>query len=141
VDNEFDAELEQIRERKKRSLVDQKNKQEPQDGTKWPQGTIEMTDQNFDECVSAYPVVVVDCWAPWCGPCQMVGPVIEELAREYHGKIAFGKLNVDTNQQTAGKYGIMSIPTMLIFKNGNLADQQVGAMPREMLEPIITKHM
>jgi thioredoxin 1 len=140
-DNALDAELEKIRERKRKTLADQAKEPEMQSTPKWPQGTIEISDQNFDEFVGMYPIVVVDCWAPWCGPCRMVGPVIEELARDYQGRIAFGKLNVDTNQQTAGKYGIMSIPTIFILKNGSLVDQQVGAMPRRLLEPIITKHL
>ena len=84
---------------------------------------------------------VIDCWAPWCGPCRFVSPVIEELARDYVGKISFGKLNVDKNQRVATQYGIMSIPTLLVFKEGKLVDKIVGAMPRQMLEPKITKHL
>ena len=102
---------------------------------------LELTDSNFSEMVKKYPLLVVDCWAPWCAPCRMVAPVIEELARDYQGKITFGKLNVDTNQLTAMKYRIMSIPTLLIFKNGELVDQKIGAMPRRMLEPEITKYL
>jgi len=139
--NKFDRELEEIRRKKKETRLKQETEEKPQEGLQWPEGPIEVTDQNFNEIVNKYPLAVIDCWAPWCGPCQMVGPVIEELARDYRGKILFGKLNVDVNQQTAGKYGIMSIPTILIFKNGSLTDQQVGAMPRKMLEPLITKHM
>ncbi|MDO9537373.1 MAG: thioredoxin [Thermoplasmata archaeon] len=138
--NEYDADLEEIRKKKMKSLLEKK-KQETQGALEWPHGTIEVTDQNFDEIIKKYPVVVVDCWAPWCGPCQMVGPVIEALANDYRGKIVFGKLNVDVNQRIAGKYGIMSIPTMLIFKNGSLADQQTGALPREMLEPIVKRFL
>lgn len=78
--------------------------------------------------------MVVDCWASWCGPCRMVGPIIEELAKEMKGKIVFGKLNVDENRETSMKYGIMSIPTLLVFKNGNLVDNVIGAMPKEMLK-------
>ena len=71
---------------------------------------------NFDGIVNKYPVVVVDCWAPWCGPCQRVGPVIDELARDYVGRIVFGKLNIDDNQQIAGRYGIMSIQRSYFLK-------------------------
>ena len=106
-----------------------------------PEKPLEITDANFPDVVQKYPLVVVDCWAPWCGPCRMVGPIIEELAGDYAGKIVFGKLNVDENGQTSAKYGIMSIPTMLIFKNGKLVDSPIGAMPREMLEPKITKYL
>jgi len=84
---------------------------------------------------------VIDCWAPWCGPCRMIGPVIEELAREMKGKIVFGKLNVDENQQTSMKYKIMSIPTLLVFKNGALVDRFVGAMPKAMLIQKLKPHL
>ena len=87
----------------------------------------------MEETIKKFPTIVIDCWAPWCGPCRMIGPVIEELAKEMKGKIVFGKLNVDENPQTSMKYRIMSIPTLLVFKNGALVDQLVGAMPKEML--------
>lgn len=88
-----------------------------------------------------YPNILIDCWASWCAPCQIIAPVLEDLAKDYAGKIVIGKLNVDENRDTAMKYKIMSIPTMLIFKNGELIDQQIGAMPREELEPIIRKYL
>jgi thioredoxin 1 len=100
---------------------------------KWPDTPIHLIDADIDEKIRKYPTIVIDCWAPWCGPCRMVGPVIEELAKEMQGKITFGKLNVDENPQTSMKYGIMSIPTMLVFKNGQLVDRIIGAMPKEML--------
>jgi len=90
--------------------------------------------------VKKYTTIVVDCWAPWCGPCRMVGPIIEELAKEMQGKIVFGKLNVDENPQTSAKHQIMSIPTMLIFKNGDLVDRFVGAIPKEELKKKIEVH-
>ena len=95
---------------------------------------IQITDADIDENIEKYQTVVVDCWAPWCGPCRMVGPVIEDLAKEMQGKIVFGKLNVDENRTTSAKYGIMSIPTLLVFKNGKLVDRIIGAMPKEMLK-------
>jgi thioredoxin 1 len=100
---------------------------------KWPDTPIQLIDADIDETIRKFPIIVIDCWAPWCGPCRMIGPVIEELAKDMQGKIVFGKLNVDENQQTSMKYGIMSIPTMLVFKNGQLVDRFVGAMPKEML--------
>jgi thioredoxin len=100
---------------------------------KWPDTPIQVIDADIDETIRKFPVLVIDCWAPWCGPCRMIGPVIEELAKDMQGKIIFGKLNVDENPQTSMKYGIMSIPTMLVFKNGQLVDRFVGAMPKEML--------
>jgi len=99
-----------------------------------PDKPLPVSDANIDSTVSKYPILVVDCWAPWCGPCRMVGPVVEELAKEMQGKIVFGKLNVDENRATSMKYGIMSIPTLLVFKNGNLVDNIIGAMPKEMLK-------
>ncbi|RLI36037.1 thioredoxin [Candidatus Bathyarchaeota archaeon] len=102
---------------------------------------VELNDRTFEEFVRKHPLVVVDLWAPWCAPCRIVSPIIEELARDYAGKIAFGKLNVDENQFTAMQYGVMSIPTLLIFKDGKLVDRIVGAMPRRMLEPRITRHL
>jgi len=100
---------------------------------KWPDTPIHLLDADIDETMKKYPTIVIDCWAPWCGPCRMIGPVIEELARELKGKIVFGKLNVDENLQTSMKYKIMSIPTLLVFKNGALVDRFVGAMPKAML--------
>ncbi|MCG8376765.1 MAG: thioredoxin [Chlorobiales bacterium] len=92
------------------------------------------TDQNFKtEILDSGKVALVDFWAAWCGPCQMLGPVIEELAGEYEGKAVISKLNVDENPNTAAQYGIRSIPTMLIFKNGEVVDQMVGAMPKNMI--------
>jgi len=89
------------------------------------------TDQNFKTSIlESDKVAMVDFWAAWCGPCMMLGPVIEELAGEYEGKAVIAKLNVDENPNTAGQFGIRSIPTMLIFKNGQVVDQMVGAMPK-----------
>jgi len=98
-----------------------------------PDTPLHINDAEIDSIVNKYPLVVVDCWAPWCGPCKVVGPIIEELAKEMKGKIVFGKLNVDENRATSAKYGIMSIPTLLVFKNGSLVDNIIGAMPKEML--------
>ena len=98
-----------------------------------PNKPINITDADLDENINKYSIIVVDCWAPWCGPCRMVGPVIDDLAKEMQGKIVFGKLNVDENQITTTKYQIMSIPSLLVFKNGKLVDKLVGALPKEML--------
>ena len=100
-----------------------------------------MTDATFKEMIQNHPLVVVDCWAPWCGPCRLVAPIIEELSRDYVGRIIFGKLNVDENREVSMKYNIMSIPTLLVFKNGKLVDTIIGAMPRQTLEQKITRHL
>jgi thioredoxin 2 len=100
-----------------------------------PATPIDVTDQTFNQEVISYPsAVLVDCWAPWCGPCRMVAPVLEQLAAEYRGRIKIAKLNVDENPITSSRYGIQSIPTMLIFKNGNQVDKMVGALPRQEIE-------
>ncbi|MCJ7634185.1 thioredoxin [Candidatus Bathyarchaeota archaeon] len=101
----------------------------------------ELTDQTFAGIIQGQGLVVVDCWAVWCGPCRMIAPIVEELARDYSGKILFAKLNVDENPQTAEQYGIMSIPTLLVFKAGKLLDRIVGLMPRQMLETRITHYL
>ncbi len=99
-----------------------------------PNKPVDVSDADIDKMIEKYSFLVVDCWAPWCGPCRMVGPVIEDLAKEMQGKIVFGKLNVDENRNTSMRYQIMSIPTLLIFKDGNLANKLIGAMPKEELK-------
>jgi len=102
----------------------------------------ELTDGNFDAEVLQSPVpYLVDFWAPWCGPCRMVAPIIDELATEYNGKLKVGKVNVDDHQEVAARYGIASIPTLMIFKNGQLVERIVGALPKPMLKQVIDKHI
>jgi thioredoxin 1 len=125
--------IETIKKKKLELLKKQYMKGEKTMDNKWPDTPIHILDADIEETLKKFPTVVIDCWAPWCGPCRMIGPVIEELAKEMQGKIVFGKLNVDENPQTSMKYRIMSIPTLLIFKNGTLVDQLIGAMPKEML--------
>ena len=134
-------ELEEIKRRKLEQLKikymkgDKKMEENP------PDVPLKVTDADIEANIKKYPIMVIDCWAPWCGPCRMIGPIIEELAKEMQGKIVFGKLNVDENRETSMKYGIMSIPALLIFKNGNLIDNIIGAMPKEMLLERLSPHM
>ncbi len=139
MENEEDKELERIRRAKLQEMM-KKSKASEKEAIVLNK-PIKVTDATFEEMIQNHSLVVVDCWAPWCGPCQMVAPVIEELARDYAGKILFGKLNVDENQAVSMKYQIMSIPTLLVFKNGKLVDRIVGAMPRQMLEPRIARYL
>lgn len=95
---------------------------------------LEITDANFEEVVlNSDKPVLVDFWAEWCGPCRMVGPIVEELAGEYDGKAVVGKVNVDLNQEISMKYGIRNIPTLLVFKGGEIVDKQVGVAPKNVL--------
>jgi thioredoxin 1 len=96
---------------------------------------LELTDNNFDSDVlkSDLPVLV-DFWAPWCGPCKIVEPIVEEIAKEYDGKLRVGKLNTDDNPQVASKYGVMSIPTLMIFNKGELIDRIIGAQPKNAIK-------
>lgn len=98
----------------------------------------EITDATFEEFISTNDLVVVDCWAAWCGPCRFLSPVIDELAGE-HKDVAFGKLNVDENNQVPMKFGIMSIPTLLYFKGGNMVNKTVGVLPKGSIEDVLDK--
>jgi thioredoxin 1 len=95
---------------------------------------VEITDQNFEtEVIKSDKPVLIDFWAVWCGPCKLIAPIVEELANEYDGKVKIGKLDVDSNQQTSIKYGVRSIPTLLLFKDGNLKDTIIGAVPKSKI--------
>ena len=104
-------------------------------------GTVStVTDANFQQFTSQSGVVLIDFWAPWCGPCRRIGPIVEQLSTEMPD-VQFGKLNTDENQMTAARNGVMSIPTLMIYKNGQKVDQVVGAVPKEMLVSSLKKHI
>lgn len=103
---------------------------------------LEFTDANFNELVEkSDKIVLVDFWAEWCGPCRMVGPVVEELAKEYEGKAVIGKVNVDNNPEVSMKFGIRNIPAILFFKNGEIVDKQIGAVPKSVLAEKLNKQL
>ena len=103
---------------------------------------LEFTDSNFEtEVINSDKLTVVDFWAEWCGPCRAIGPVIEELAKEYQGKVNVGKVNVDINPGISMNYGITSIPAILFIKGGKVVDKQIGAVPKSMLDKKIQAHL
>ena len=130
-------ELEQIRLRKIQAMLDASQKGQ----TPVAKQPTTLTDSNFSGTVSANDLLVVDFWAPWCGPCRMVGPIIEALSAEYTGKAAFGKMNVDENQVVPSSFGIMSIPTIIIFSHGKEAERLVGAYPKGHIEAMIKRYL
>lgn len=102
---------------------------------------VELTDQNFEEIIKSDKPVLVDFWAEWCGPCKMIAPVVEELAADYEGKAVIGKVDVDSNPEVSAKFGIRSIPTLLVFKNGEIVDKQIGAVPKTVLSEKLDKQL
>lgn len=102
---------------------------------------IILTDASFSSELSKYPLMVVDFWAVWCGPCHAISPIIEQLAREYAGRVAFGKVNVDENPLTSSEFEVQSIPTLLIFKNGEAVDGIIGVVPKSQIESKIKCHL
>jgi len=133
-------ELDEIRKKKMEKMMSEMNKS-PAPSVQFPNKPIVITDDTVDSAASQYPIFILDCWAQWCGPCRMLGPIIEELARDFSGKIVFGKLNVEENMQISNKHNISAIPTMLVFKNGKLVDKLVGAYPKATLTAKIQKYL
>jgi len=106
-----------------------------------PDYPIVLDTPNFDQAIKKYPFLVIDCWAEWCAPCLMVHPIIENLARQYKGKITFAKLNIDHNKEIAGRFGIMSIPTLLVFRDGQNIESIIGALPQDALEKKLISYL
>jgi len=103
---------------------------------------IQLTDDSFEaDVLQASGLVLVDFWAEWCGPCKMIAPVLEDIATEYEGKVVIGKLNIDENSDSAPKYGVRGIPTLLLFKNGEIADTKVGALSKTQLKEFLDKNL
>lgn len=126
-------EIEAIREKKMQELVKRMS-------TPKIDKPIVVSDRNFEQTVKNYPLVVVDCWAAWCAPCRAIAPIVDQLAKDYTGKVVFGKLNVDENPETAQRFGIMAIPTLLVMKDSREVDRIVGVLPKNELEEKITSY-
>jgi thioredoxin 1 len=132
-------ELELIRQKKMKELM-----QKMSGGRSMAQvvdSPVKLNTSNFDETLKKHENVVVDFWAEWCMPCRMIAPIVEELAKEYAGKVVFGKLNTDENPTIAARYGISAIPTLIFFKNGKPVDQLVGAMPKSELKRWVQRNL
>ncbi|MBS7626389.1 thioredoxin [Candidatus Bathyarchaeota archaeon] len=106
-----------------------------------PSEPIKISDETFDETIRRNRLVIVDFWAEWCGPCMVLSPVIDQLAKEYAGKVLFTKLNVDENPAVTARFGVMSIPTLLIFKDSNLVDKIVGVAPKSRIESVLNSYL
>ena len=134
--SEEDEELRRIKEKKLKELMRLKGKKQEMSAKPVP-----VTDSHFSETVDKHALALIDCWAPWCGPCVVISPIVEELAKEYAGKVLFGKLNVDENPRNAGRFQIFGIPTLLIIRNGKEVDRIVGLVPKDQIEARLKKHL
>ena len=129
----MDDELALIREKRKQELMDQMKHSGK------PGSVSDVSETNFPQFISTHPFVVVDFWAEWCGPCRRVAPVMDELAKEFAGKVVFGKCNTDENRHIAMEFNISAIPAIMLFRNGQLADRIIGAYPREAIREKIVR--
>jgi len=133
-----DEEVEKIKRKRFFELLERMGRAEQ---TPTPGKPIVVTDETFFDVLETYPLVLVDFWAEWCGPCHMVAPILEALAKKYTGKLVVAKLNVDKNPHTTLKHQIRSIPTLILFKNGQPIEKIVGAQPKHVIETKILKHI
>jgi len=138
MENPRDEELERIQQRKMSEIMREAGARLNSEQT-YPNAPVAVTDTSFEGFIKRYPVAVVDCWAPWCSPCLMLAPVIDSLAKDYAGRAVFGKLNVDENPETTSRFGIMSIPTLLVIRQGVEVDRIIGAVPRQRIESTLQR--
>jgi thioredoxin len=131
---ERDEELERIKQKKLEALIKRLE-------MKKITAPIQLRDSDFDDALDTHTLILVDFWAPWCGPCHIIAPIVEELAEEYSGKVYFGKLNVDENPLTARRFGVRGIPTLILFKNGKEVARIVGVVPKTHIQKEIEKHL
>ena len=138
----FDEEVEKLNRKKFDEMIQARLREEAAEGKKEEKGRpLVLTDTTFSSEIAKHPLMVVDFWASWCQPCKLVAPLIEELADEYAGKVAFGKVNVDENPAVSQLLGIQSIPTMLVFKDGQPVDMIIGAVPKPQIEARFLRHL
>jgi thioredoxin 1 len=133
-----DDDIESLIERRRKEWEQEKASQSRQTGF---EGVIELTDANFDSKLKSQKLMLVDFWAPWCGPCRWVSPILEQIAQENAGRLVLGKLNVDENPLTSQRFGIEGIPTIMIAQNGKMVNQIVGALPKEDLDQVIRPYL
>jgi len=138
----FDEEVEKINRKKFDEMMQARLREEAAEGKKEQKGPpMVLTDSTFSTEIGKHPLMVVDFWASWCQPCKLVAPLIEELANEYAGRVTFGKLNVDENPAVSQLMGIQSIPTILVFKDGQPVDAIIGAVPKSQIESRFLRHL
>ncbi len=134
-------EIERIRQKKMLELIEKLSEKGEKKMKSQIDHPVKVDSRNFDEVISKNENVVVDFWAEWCMPCRMISPIIEELAKEYSGRVVFAKLNTDENPSLAGRFGITGIPTLMFFKNGRAVDKIVGALPKAELKRWIERNL
>ena len=102
---------------------------------------LNLDDSNFDQTINKYPLLLVDFWAPWCGPCRMMSPIIDQVGKEYIGKLVVGKVNVDENPNISGQFGISSIPTLILFKRGQVVNNIIGSVSKSRIDEMVKMHL
>jgi thioredoxin 1 len=133
-----DEELKILNEKKMKKLQELVTEKEQLKNIKEP---LVLDDSTFSQTINKFPLTLVDFWAPWCGPCRMMSPIIDEIGKDYLGKLVVGKINVDENPLVAGQFGISSIPTLLLFKRGQTVNKIIGSVSKNKIEEMITMHL
>ena len=133
-----DEELRLINEKRMKKLQQIVNEKELLKNIKEP---LNLDDSNFDPTINKYPLLLVDFWAPWCGPCRMMSPIIDQVGKEYIGKLVVGKVNVDENPHISGQFGISSIPTLILFKRGQAVNNIIGSVSKGRIDEMVRMHM